>query len=606
MSDDRFERDLREFLAGRAPATVSPALRDRLRAVSTAPPPRSVGWIGRLGRIGGAARVGLGVGATAIVAIALLAAMAGLDRLTVRDPRPVGATPAPGVPVVSFVIAPAGLFTETAVADAERRLTSVYEATGLEATFLVQAEPTGAQLAAPDGWPDRFDRDGDPDRDVTAVFGIAPDGAVLCCLTLSGNLIVEAQAAGYWQPLEMPGALDGDLAAATAEFRDVALDRFVSGIERLAPNLATLGADTVSNDELRGAIGIAMVLGPVLLLAAVGLRRRRNVSAGGSSTADIDVVELPPVDTEPRSVVTQPWVDGDPIVEWRAPATIRSMRRWPDRRLVGIVLAVAVGFAVLAVVDLLLPPTTTVRLDPSLERSGIARIGPNIVPLGLLAVGLGALIAYARQGGWRRRIGVLALLVSVGWPMSVVVTDARPTLPDRDRGWVASEGAITQRGGMGLIEHVTFPVAEGATFTFAATIVNPGVVPVTILGLDGVRTTQPNPYVASIVGMGWVAQPGPDGTVTTLSARPEDASATWPVTIRPGGSLVIVLVVRAGPCADPGGTVSDLPLTSVDVAYRVLGFERTTEVGLPATLSIPSRSPCTVEIPGGTVTYRAP
>ena len=41
----------------------------------------------------------------------------------------------------------------------------------------------------------------------------------------------------------------------------------------------------------------------------------------------------------------------------------------------------------------------------------------------------------------------------------------------------------------------------------ATTIRNPGVLPLTLLGLDGARTSQPNPYVASIVGLGWVPQP---------------------------------------------------------------------------------------------------
>lgn len=604
MTDDPFERELRGFLDGRAPAAAGPALRARLLTVTATPPARTLGWRGWLG---GPARVGLGVGGTAIVVVALLAAMAGSGQLTTRDPGRVGASPVPGIPAVPFVIAPAGLFTESAELDARRRLDAVYAATGVEATLIVQVADSTARISAPDGWPERFDRDGDRDRDITAVFGIAPDGTVLCCMTLLGDLIVEAQTAGYWRPLDMPGALDGDLAAATPEFRDVALDRFVRGIEDLAPNLATLRAGGMSTDDLRGAIGIAMVLGPVLLLAAVGLRRRRIASASASWTVDMELVELPQRGFEdPTPTVAQRGADRDPLVAWRPPAAVPASRRWPDRRLVGVIVAVVVGFAILSVADLLLPPATSVRLDPSLERSGMAGAGPNIVPLVLLAVGLGALAAYARQGGWRRRIGVVAMALSVGWPLSTVWTDARPILPDRDRGWVTTGSAVTWRDGMGVTEQLTYALAPGEMFTLATTIRNPGVVPVTVLGLDGVRTTAPNPYVASVVGLGWVVQAMDDGTITTLSARPEDAAASWPVTIRPGGSLAIVIVGRAGPCADPNGTASGLPLTHVGVVYRVLGFERSTEVGLPAVLSFPSRSPCTVDVPGGTVTFSAP
>lgn len=604
MTDDPFDRELRDFLTRRAPATAGAALRARLLTVTATPPARVSGWRRWLG---GPARVGLGVSATAIVVVALLAAMAGSDRLTIRDPGRAGASPAPGIPAVPFVIAPAGLFTESAELDARRRLDAVYAATGLEATLIVQVADSTARISAPDGWPGRFDRDGDPNRDITAVFGIAPDGTVLCCMTLSGDLIVEAQTAGYWRPLDMPGALDGDLAAATPEFRDVALDRFVRGIEDLAPNLATLRARGMSTDDLRSAVGVAMVLGPVLLLTAVGLRRRRSLTANASWATDMELVELPQRGFEDSTpTVTQRGADRDALVEWRPPAPESALRRWPDRRLVGVILAVVVGFAILAVADLLLPPTTSVRLDPSLERSGVVRVGPNIVPLVLLAVGLAALAAYARQGGWRRRFGVAAMALSVGWPLSAVWTDARPTLPDSDRGWVTTEGAVIWRDGMGVTEQLTYALAPGETFTFATTIRNPGVVPVTVLGLDGVRTTAPNPYVALVDGLGWVVQSMDDGTITTLSARPDDAAASWPVPIRPGGSLAIVIVGRAGPCADPNGTVSGLPLTHVNVVYRVLGFERSTEVGLPAVLSFPSRSPCTVDVPGGTVTFRAP
>jgi hypothetical protein len=222
-------------------------------------------------------------------------------------------------------------------------------------------------------------------------------------------------------------------------------------------------------------------------------------------------------------------------------------------------------------------------------------------------VALAALIVYARQGRWRRRIGILGLVLAVGWTMSAVVDHTRPTNPSQDRGWVTGDPeAEVFRNAGGVGEHLTHRLAPGEPFTYATVIHNPGLLPLTILGLDGVRTTQPNPYVASIVSLGWVIQPTGAGPITTLSARPEDASASWPVTLRGGEALAIVIVGRAGPCADANGTVAAFPLGFVDLRSRVLGFERTTEVGLPSVMSFTSKDPCTVEIPGGTVTYSTP
>lgn len=97
-----------------------------------------------------------------------------------------------------------------------------------------------------------------------------------------------------------------------------------------------------------------------------------------------------------------------------------------------------------------------------------------------------------------------------------------------------------------------------------------------------------------------------DGPITYLSAKPEDASASWPVTLDPGEELAIVIVGRGGPCADVAGLNNNLPLTHLDLTYRVLGFERTTDVGLPAVVFVTATTPCTVAIPGGTITYSTP
>lgn len=589
MTDDRFERELRGFLAGRAPATVSPVLRARLQAVTAEPASRSGG---RLGRFGGAGRLALGLATTAAAAILLVAVLARAGGLTIRDPGAAGGpSAAPGVPAAPFVSAPTGLFTPGAVADAERRLEAVYAATGVEATIILQPDASTTQVSAPDGWPERYDRDGDPDRDILAVIGIAPDGSPVCCLTLAGDLIERAQAEGYWRPMDQPGALDGDLAAATAEFRDVALERFVRGIEDMAPGIATLESEVLSRDTFWRAVGLVAIIGPLLLFALVTLRRRSAAVtiAAGSRDGDIDV-EVPAAITPATGVA--------------APSTRPTQS---DRSVALVSLAAITGLALLGVIDLLLPAPTSVRLDPTRDGIGLATPGLNILPLALLATALAGLVAYARRAGWRRRIGVLILVLVVGWATSIVVDAARPTTPDRDRGWVAGEnGEVTWRGMGGLQEQVTFGLEPGEPFTFTATVRNPGLLPVTILGLDGAQATEPNSYVASVVGLGWVVQPTDGDRINYLSARPEDASASWPITLGPGEELAIVLLGRAGPCAQPGGTGSVLPLGHIDLAYRVLGFERSTQIGLPAVLSFPAKDPCTVQIPGGTVTYSTP
>ena len=186
---------------------------------------------------------------------------------------------------------------------------------------------------------------------------------------------------------------------------------------------------------------------------------------------------------------------------------------------------------------------------------GRAVPGVSILPFVLMAIAIGSLAAYARQGRWLRRIGVVILVAVVGWALSGVVDQTVPSSLDRDRGWVSGESGEVSYGLDGLTEHVTYRLAPGESFTIATKIRNPGALPLTILGLDGDRTTQPNPYVGSIVSLGWVVQPT-DGPITYLSADPADASASWPVTLGPGEELAIAVVGRAGPCADPAGTVT--------------------------------------------------
>jgi hypothetical protein len=323
----------------------------------------------------------------------------------------------------------------------------------------------------------------------------------------------------------------------------------------------------------------------------------------GSTIDDSELVEIAPMtalgDASAITKAVAAPTTGRSRVPVRPAWAVRSDRTW-----ILIAFAAIAGLAVVGVMDLFVPATTSVRLDPSLDGVGVRSATLSLVPITLVGVLLASLVAYARQGRWRRRFGVLGLVVVVGWAMSVAVGDTMPVSRDRDRGWVSDGGEVAFTTG-GLMENVTYRLAPGEPFTMATTIRNPGALPLTVLGLDGIRTSQPNPYIASIVSLGWVPQPI-EGSITYLSANAEDASASWPVTLAPGEELAVVIVGRAGPCAEPQGIVTDLPLTHLGLRYRVLGLERTTDVGLPAVVFVTGKSPCTVEIPGGTVTYGNP
>ncbi len=303
----------------------------------------------------------------------------------------------------------------------------------------------------------------------------------------------------------------------------------------------------------------------------------------------------------PRSEEVQP-LETSASEPWRAwPA----WPTWSDRSLVLVSFAALAGLAVLGVMDLLLPAASEPRLDPAVDGLGAAVPGLGIAPFALVGIGVAALVTYAWRGRWRRRIGVIVLVALVGWTLSAVVDHSVPTRASQDRAWVTGDNGEVGYAVLGLSETVTYRLSPGDPFVLTSKIHNPGVLPLTVLGLEGVSTTEPNPYIASIVSLGWVVQPS-DGRVTYLSARPEDASARWPVTLAPGDELAIVVVGRAGPCAAADDIVRTVPLSRFDIAYRALGIRRTAVVELPAAVFVTSKSPCTVDVPGGYVTYTTP
>jgi hypothetical protein len=574
MTDDRLERELRSFLLTRAPTGASEVLRQRLAAVS-ADAARPARWRSR------SIDVWRGVaGLAATIALAVLAVLV-LSRLgdaTVRDGEDVGR---PSVAPVStgapFVDAPSGFFTAAAIADAQERLGRVFAQTGVEATLIVSPANRLDELSTPDGWPEGYDRDADGRRDVTAVAGVTPNDSIVCCLTITGATIDAARQRGHWRPIDMPSALDDELAGATAEDRDAALTAFVSGIEDLATAVTELGVGPQPDDAIRAVVPVVLMVAlAALVFVAVPWPQR---AIGGQATAAVHV---------------------GGARRWRGIAWPSATgRRWLLIALVAVA-AVAIG----SLVDVLRAPDPTVAVDPRQETVGIARPAMPFATVVLVTAAAAALAVFALRGGKRRRVGIAALALVIFGSAGLAVDTTRPSGRDVDISWASSpNGTPTSRGVDGVREVVTYDVSPGETFSIAGVVRNSGVLPLTILGLDGTRATRANPHVASIVGMGWVPQPVEDGRVHLLSAHPESASAAWPLTLGPGEEAAILLVGRAGPCAEPGGSGSVVPLSRFGMTYRVLGIERAEEVPLPADLVVPAMTTCTVEVPGGSVTY---
>jgi len=101
-------------------------------------------------------------------------------------------------------------------------------------------------------------------------------------------------------------------------------------------------------------------------------------------------------------------------------------------------------------------------------------------------------------------------------------------------------------------------------------------------------------------------QPTDDGRVYVVSAAPGAASAAWPVTLAPGDEISIIVLGRAGECAEAGNRRTADPLFHIPVRYRVLGIEQVADVPLPATVFVAAKGVCTVETENTTITYGPP
>ena len=129
----------------------------------------------------------------------------------------------------------------------------------------------------------------------------------------------------------------------------------------------------------------------------------------------------------------------------------------------------------------------------------------------------------------------------------------------------------------------------------------PASLPLTILGLDGASIDATGtPTWARSMSLGWVVQPT-DGPITYLSANPGrrvcGRGRSRSVRARSWRSSSSVEPVRA---QTPTGAVRDgaAQLASTSRTGRS-GSGGPIEVGLPAAVFLTSKSPCTVEVPGG-------
>jgi hypothetical protein len=136
-------------------------------------------------------------------------------------------------------------------------------------------------------------------------------------------------------------------------------------------------------------------------------------------------------------------------------------------------------------------------------------------------------------------------------------------------------------------------MAPGETGTFGFVIRNDGPVPVTLLGfadepfIGGVRTVDAGGRIASLGALPAAGDAGPGDRVDL-----DEAVVPWPIRLDPGRRLLLVPVVRAGPCAQPDEAAADAAalISRVDVVYRIAGWTRVAPVDLPVLVHVPSRT----------------
>lgn len=576
MNDDRFAHGIRAALTSREPGSAPASLRARVAAIPVDTP------VSRWPGLGTILRGGLRVAAIT-AAIALLAAVAdyGVDR-AMSGP---GTVPPATVERVPFVIDGAGLFSAAAVAEADRRLEAVFRASGIEATIITQREAADSQLSTPEGFPERYDRDGRDARDIVGVVGVEPRGTIACCLTVTGPAIVSAQEEGAWRPLSQVPTLTAMFASLDPSERDGGLDQFVGGVELLGERIDAVAESVRTSDAFRTGF-VGGILGLIALVTFWLVRgrpvpgRRRLAGAGAGATVGVGFEELPMSGGVATTTTMPAPIDASDLDAPPVPAG-----PGPGRVEVLLTAAAATTICAFLVVALVLAPGHEAArpLDTSATGFGLAPSVTPIAALGLLVASLTILMVLAaRIGrmGWAILSGAVVALVAI----ALVIANEEPV-----RGGRAVPGlGFDHRESTGIQATTHFdyyPVAKGEPFTFAITLRNPGPLPMTILGLPS-TFTEPGPgYVPGleIVGLGVRS-----GSVTR--GTPDGAEEFQPVLLGAGEEVQLVVVGRGGTCAagSMAAMESIATATHLPIAYSILGATRVVEIGLPAIITVPT------------------
>jgi hypothetical protein len=582
MNDEQLDREIRAALGAREPGPLPESLRARVAAIPATT--RASRWPSPLAILRGGLRL---AAVTAAVALVVAVADYGLD----RSSSGAGTLPEPTVERVPFVIDGAGFFSRPAVAEADRRLDAVFRTTGLEATLVTQREPVDNQLSTPDGFPERYDRDGNPGRDIVQVVGIDPNGTISCCLSASGAVIDRAVEDNYWPPLTQVGNLTASFASAAAGDRDAALGLFVDGVERTSGRIDQV-VETIRTGEAVRSGAVGGLLGAIVLVTIWLVRGRpvptvrlpplRRRAAGAGLAGDV------PLDAPPRG---EGWearaTEAEPAATEAAALQPRTRLAWRAHVVnLGLAVGAVVALAGFLVQGLVLAPAHAASrpVDLSASGFGLAASPPPIVALGLLVAAILLLIVLATRlgrAGW-----ALISLVVVGvlaFMFIVAVEQPEPgSASATGLGFEKRESA----GPQGIFDFDYYPVATGQPFTLSMTVRNPGPLPMTILGLGG-TFDKPGPGFVSgleVIGLGTRSD-------DLLSGSPTDAEEFQPVRLDEDHEVQLLVVGRGGTCAaGPLGAVESVAtLTHLPIAYSVLGVSRIVEIGLPSVVAVPTR-----------------
>jgi len=583
MNDDQLGREVKAALSAREPGPLPASLRARVAAIPATM--RATRWPIPLAILRGGLRL---AAVTAAVALVVAVADYGLD----RSSSGAGTAPEPTVEQAPFVIDGARLFSPQAIAEADRRLEAVFRTTGLEATLVTQREPADNQLSTPDGFPERYDRDGNPGRDIVQVVGIDPSGTISCCLSSSGAVIDRAVEDYYWPPLTRVGDLTAAFASVAAGDRDAALGLFVDGVERTSGRINEVVETIRTGDAVRsGAVGgvfgaivlvtIWLIRGrpvpavrlPVLLRRAAGPLLAGDVTFGAPPPGEGS--EAAPTEAEAAASVAAAALQPGTRFSWR-----------PHVVELGLAVAAVLALGGFLVRGLVLAPARATSRPVDLSASGFGVTGspPPIVALGLLVATVLLLIVLATRlgrAGW-----ALISLVVVGvlaFMFIVAVEQPEPgSASATGLGFEKRESA----GPQGIFDFDYYPVATGEPFTLSITVRNPGPLPMTILGLGG-TFDKPGPGFVSgleVVGLGTRSD-------DLLSGSPSGAEEFQAVRLDEDEEVQLLVVGRGGTCAaGPLVTVESVAtVTHLPIAYSVLGVSRIAEIGLPSVVAVPTR-----------------